>query len=112
MTPQTSDPAIDEIREIRHQISARYSHDPARLIGYLMQYQLQFQDRFVQNMAPVTSQAMSHATLNSHDEMEAENALALEAIREGLADAETGRVEPIDVVLKQLCSERGLQPPQ
>ena len=32
--PQT-DPVIDEIREVRHQISARFDHDPARLVALL-----------------------------------------------------------------------------
>ena len=41
------DPVIDEIREIRHQISASFDHDPAKLVAYLMEYQKQFKDRLV-----------------------------------------------------------------
>ncbi|MEI8020639.1 MAG: hypothetical protein WCH39_20725 [Schlesneria sp.] len=41
------DPVIDEIREIRHQISASFDHDPAKLVAYLMQYQKQFKDRLI-----------------------------------------------------------------
>jgi hypothetical protein len=41
------DPAIDEIREIRHRISTRCDHDPAKLVAYLMQYQEQFRDRLI-----------------------------------------------------------------
>ncbi len=41
------DPAIDEIREIRHSISASFDHDPAKLVAYLMQYQEQFRDRLL-----------------------------------------------------------------
>ena len=45
MNPTMSDPVIDEIREIRHRISASCDHDPAKLVAYLMQYQQQFRDR-------------------------------------------------------------------
>lgn len=46
MNPTTPpDPAIDEIRDIRHRISADFDHDPAKLVAYLMQYQEQFRDR-------------------------------------------------------------------
>ncbi len=31
MKKNQSDPVIDEIREIRHRISARFDHDPERL---------------------------------------------------------------------------------
>ena len=34
-----SDPVIDEIREIRHRISARYNHEPARLVAYYIELQ-------------------------------------------------------------------------
>jgi len=42
-----SDPAIDEIREVRHRISASCDHDPAKLVAYLMEYQQQFGDRLI-----------------------------------------------------------------
>ena len=41
------DPVIDEIREIRHQISASFDHDPAKLVAYLMKFQEQFKDRLL-----------------------------------------------------------------
>ena len=47
MNQPTPDPVIDEIREIRHRISASCDHDPAKLVAYLMQYQEQFRDRLV-----------------------------------------------------------------
>ena len=47
MNPTIPDPVIDEIREIRHRISASCDHDPAKLVAYLMQYQEQFRDRLV-----------------------------------------------------------------
>ena len=45
MNPTIPDPVIDEIREMRHRISASCDHDPAKLVAYLMQYQQQFLDR-------------------------------------------------------------------
>lgn len=39
------DPVIDEIREVRHRISASCDHDPAKLVAYLMQFQEQLRDR-------------------------------------------------------------------
>ena len=50
MNPQP-DPVIDEIREIRHRISASCDHDPAKLVAYLMQYQEQFRDRLIYDPA-------------------------------------------------------------
>ena len=47
MNPTMPDPVIDEIREIRHRISASCDHDPAKLVAYLMQYQEQFRDRLI-----------------------------------------------------------------
>ena len=47
MNQPQSDPVIDEIREVRHQISARVDHDPARLVAYYMKLQEQYRDRLV-----------------------------------------------------------------
>ena len=44
---QLSDPVIDEVREIRHRISARFNHDPDRLVAYYQQLQQQFSDRLL-----------------------------------------------------------------
>lgn len=41
MNPNESLTAIDEIREIRHTISARFGHDPQRLVDYYMALQKQ-----------------------------------------------------------------------
>ena len=45
MNPPMPDPVIDEIREVRHRISASCDHDPAKLVAFLVQYQMQFRDR-------------------------------------------------------------------
>ncbi|MEW5930785.1 MAG: hypothetical protein AB1941_25270 [Gemmatimonadota bacterium] len=42
-----SDPVIEEVREVRHRISARFDHDPARLVAYYMELQQQYQDRLL-----------------------------------------------------------------
>jgi hypothetical protein len=47
MTQDRSDPVIDEIREVRHRISARFDHDPARLVAYYMELQERHRDRLM-----------------------------------------------------------------
>ena len=42
-----SDPVIDEVREVRHRISARFNHDPALLVAYYMEFQDQYRGRLV-----------------------------------------------------------------
>lgn len=42
-----ADPVIDEIREVRHRISARFDHDPSRLVAYYMELQKRYQDRLI-----------------------------------------------------------------
>ena len=41
------DQPIDEIRELRHRISARFDHDPARLVAYYVKLQEQYRDRLI-----------------------------------------------------------------
>ena len=45
-------PVIDEIREVRHQISEECGHDPARLVAYFVELQKQYPDRLLP--APAT----------------------------------------------------------
>jgi hypothetical protein len=52
MKPAASDPVIDEIREIRHRISERCGHDPARLVAYYMELQKQYRDRLIDTAKP------------------------------------------------------------
>lgn len=40
-SPKAEDPAIDQIREIRHQISAEFGHDPARVLAYYAEFERQ-----------------------------------------------------------------------
>lgn len=48
MKQSQSDPVIDEIRDVRHRISARVAHDPARLVAYYMELQKQYHDRLIE----------------------------------------------------------------
>ena len=42
-----SDPVIDEIRAIRRQISARFDHDPYKLVEYYRELQKRHADRLI-----------------------------------------------------------------
>ena len=60
-TPLPPDPVIDEIREVRRRISARFDHDPERLVAYYMELQKQYGDRLLDSeqrsphLEPVTA---------------------------------------------------------
>ena len=43
-----NDPVIDEIREVRRRISARFDHDPERLVAYYVELQRRYQDRLME----------------------------------------------------------------
>jgi hypothetical protein len=43
-----SDPVIDEIRAVRHRISAQFDHDPKRLVAHYMEFQKQYQARLIE----------------------------------------------------------------
>lgn len=45
MTKLPPDPVIDEIREVRHQISARFGHDPKRLVEHYRKLQERHKER-------------------------------------------------------------------
>ena len=48
MKQNLSDPVIDEIREVRHRISARFDHDPTQMVAFYMEAQKQYQDRLIE----------------------------------------------------------------
>ncbi len=54
-----SDPVIDEIREVRHRISARAGHDPERLVAYYIELQQQYQGRLIGAPGVEGAEAMS-----------------------------------------------------
>ena len=47
MKQNLSDTVIDEIREVRHRISARFGHDPTQLVLYYVEMQKQYKDRLI-----------------------------------------------------------------
>ena len=48
MKQNLSDPVIDEIREVRHTISARSDHDPTQLVAFYIEMQKQYQSRLIE----------------------------------------------------------------
>ena len=48
MKPSRNDPVIDEIREVRRRISARFGHDAERLVAYYIELQRRYQDRLIE----------------------------------------------------------------
>ena len=55
-----NDQPIDEIRELRRQISARFDNDPARLVAYYVKLQEQYRDRLIVNAK--TTEETDHNT--------------------------------------------------
>ena len=47
MAQKKADPIIDEIRQVRHRISARFGHDPGRLVAYYVDLQEKYRDRLI-----------------------------------------------------------------
>ena len=48
MKQNLGDPVIDEIREVRYRISARFDHDPIQMVAFYMEMQKQYQDRLME----------------------------------------------------------------
>ena len=48
MKQNLNDPVINEIREVRHRISARFDHDPKQLVSFYLEMQKQYQDRLIE----------------------------------------------------------------
>jgi len=42
-----TDPTIDRIRKIRHEISEECSHDTRKIVEYYMKYQQKYADRLI-----------------------------------------------------------------
>ena len=47
MTQSRSDPAIDEIREVRRLIAVRFDNDPVRLVAHYIKLQEQHRERLI-----------------------------------------------------------------
>ena len=63
-----NDQPIDEIRELRRRISARFDHDPARLVAYYMQEQ--YRDRLVEPVSKSRRQTTPWGDLAPTTELE------------------------------------------
>jgi hypothetical protein len=53
MKRKQSDPVVDEVREMRHRISARFNHDPAKLVAYYVELQKKYQSKLVDSERPI-----------------------------------------------------------
>ena len=47
MMQDRSDPVIDEIRDVRQRISARFDNDPVRLVAHYIELQKQHGERLI-----------------------------------------------------------------
>jgi len=61
MKQNLSDPVIDELREVRHRISARFEHDPARMVAFCIEQQKQYQDRLIETAESIERKDQSAA---------------------------------------------------
>jgi hypothetical protein len=43
--PREPDPTLDRIRQVRHEISAEFDHDPAKVVEYYMRLQEERRNR-------------------------------------------------------------------
>ena len=56
------DPTIDEIRRVRHEMSAEYGHDPRRMLEYFASIQARVKDRLVNHGEPAPLVGSSRST--------------------------------------------------
>jgi hypothetical protein len=42
-----NDPPVEEVRELRRRISARFDHDPDQWVAYYLRLQEQYKDRLI-----------------------------------------------------------------
>lgn len=47
MTKKRIDPGLEEIRRVRHEISAEIGHDPKKLLEYYRELEAEYADRLV-----------------------------------------------------------------
>jgi hypothetical protein len=60
------DPILDEIRRVRHRISAQFDHDPFKLVEYYMKLQEANQDRLIRPSKEVnTAESPQYASLGA-----------------------------------------------
>ena len=44
------DPAMAQVREVRHRISQQYAHDPKKLVEYYIRLQEKYKDRLLEQV--------------------------------------------------------------
>jgi hypothetical protein len=49
---EQADPTLDRIRQVRHEISAEFDHDPQKLVEYYMRLQERHRDRLTRPAEP------------------------------------------------------------
>lgn len=47
MSKKNTDPGLEEIRKVRHEISKELGHDPKRLLDYYRNLEAEYSDRLV-----------------------------------------------------------------
>ena len=57
-----SDPTIDEIRRVRHEMSTEYGHDPRRILEYFASIQARVKDRLANHGEPGPLAGSSRST--------------------------------------------------
>ncbi len=63
-----NDPLIDEIREVRHRISASVGHDPHRLVEHYQRLQRNYSRRVTSRHTEYPLEKASQATESTGDE--------------------------------------------
>jgi hypothetical protein len=61
MQANQRDVVVDEVRAVRSRISARFDHDPVRVIAYYQELQKRYQDRLIETPAPKSGRDPSAA---------------------------------------------------
>jgi hypothetical protein len=89
-----SDPVIDEVREVRHRISARFHHDPALLVAYYMELQDQYRERLVVTHEVSTAAELSRPTRRSSGREKRRAPLNLGVGGRGAKEGQAGGVGP------------------
>lgn len=64
MSQNQDDPAIDEIRRVRHLISERFDHDPTRLVAHYMEVQQEYRERLIGDVS-VPVKKLTQAAIES-----------------------------------------------
>lgn len=59
---------VDEIRELRRRMSARFDHDPARLVAYYIELQKEYEERILKD--PESPEPTGHGSFSAPPQAE------------------------------------------